>query len=67
MKEGDYEEFGDVPSDGGQSLQVCEWDQARANDKLGTFDDIPSNLYIRYKNALHSIFDDACKASEFIV
>jgi hypothetical protein len=67
MKEGDFEEFGDVPTDGGQSLQVCEWDQARANAKLGKFDDIPSNLYIRYKNAFHSIFDDACNASECIV
>lgn len=66
-KDGDFEEFGDCPSEGGKQVQVADWDHMRRLAEQGKFEEIQSQYYVKYKNAFHSIFDDACNASECIV
>jgi hypothetical protein len=66
MKEDNYEEFGDCPSVGGERAQKDKWDSARALAKAGLFDEIPSELYLRFRSALHAIHDDANAATECI-
>ena len=44
-------------SGGGKSK--IDWDAAVANAKLGNFDDIPSDLYARYRSNIHQIHQDS--------
>jgi hypothetical protein len=65
-KDGNFEEFGDCPTDGGSQVKKDRWEEARELARKGQFDDIDSELYLRYRNNMHSIFDDACVARECI-
>jgi hypothetical protein len=60
-KDGNTFEKGDKPLNKTEQkqLQIEDWNTARDLAKKGLFDDIRSDLYIRYKNAFHSIARDA--------
>jgi hypothetical protein len=66
IKDGDFEEFGECPTDGGSEVKICRWREARSLAEQGRFSEIESELYLRYKNNLHSIFDDQCRATDCI-
>lgn len=53
-KDGDFTEFGELPLDPG-AREVRDWDNARQLAKEGRFDEIPSDLYIRYLGNFHRI------------
>lgn len=39
----------------GSEAAIARWDSARSNAKLGSYDEIPSDMYVRYYGNLHSI------------
>lgn len=71
-KDGNFVEYGVCPVDRRfTSSSVSEsnlamWDEARQLARAGKFDEIRSDLYIRYRGAFHSIFDDSCNATQCI-
>lgn len=48
-------EFGTCPSRGGATKQKANWDEVRSLAKQARYDDIPSDIYIRYRSTLHAI------------
>lgn len=60
-KEGSFEEYGECPEDTRFSADsnAERWKAARELAKVGNFDDIPDDLYIRHYNSFHNIFRDA--------
>lgn len=59
-KEGDFIEFGIKPlsSEEKGELEVDRWDEARAFAKEGRFDEISSDLFVKYRNAFKGIRQD---------
>lgn len=57
IKSGAYYEKGDIPSTSESAgvAEITRWDDARAAARDGRFDDIPSDLYIRYQNSFKRI------------
>jgi len=57
-KDGDYAERGDLPRTQQQKGQAEQerWDLAREAAKEGRFDDIPSDIYMRYRSVCKAVF-----------
>lgn len=59
-KDGKFVERGEVPSrKRAGAAEIERWDEAREAAKKGRFEDIPSDIFIRYYNSLHKIAADA--------
>ena len=60
-KDGNYYEKGQLPEEqqtrGGQATKR-KWEEALNNAKQGKFDDIPPDIYIRYRNSLKAIYQE---------
>jgi hypothetical protein len=59
-KEGKYEERGDIPmsqKDKGEKNKE-RWDLALALSKEGRFEEIPVDIYFRYRSTCHKIYED---------
>ena len=71
-KDGKFTVYGECPqdtrltSDGVSEANKSVWEAARKNAEMGLFENIPAHIYMRYKAAIHSIFDDHCHATECI-
>jgi len=67
-KAGKFVEFGFCPVDRrfSEESNGCMWELAYAMAKEGRFEEIPKNLFIRYRNTFLCIFDEASKATECI-
>lgn len=57
-KDGDVYEAGVLPQEKGEG-ERARWDEARIAAAQGRFDDIPSDIYIRYIGNLKKIYSDA--------
>lgn len=57
-KDKDFTEFGELPQSKGQA-QVDIWNSVRRAAEQGKFDEIPDNIYIRYKRTLHEIHQES--------
>jgi len=57
-KGGDVFRSGAPANESGQQ-EILRWDAARESARTGDFDAIPSDIYIRYRAALHQIWDAA--------
>lgn len=68
QKEGRFVEFGECPKDTRITSDQMKqkWVVAYASAVEGKFDDIPRDLFIRFRSAFLSIYDDACTATECI-
>nr|WAE42514.1 MAG: replication associated protein [Cressdnaviricota sp.] len=55
-KQGDLIQFGEAPVTAGQGEQN-RWDLARRLAVDGNFEDIPSDIYLRYFSTLHKIYE----------
>lgn len=64
-KDNDYFEQGTLPSSPQQTgeMEAARWDHSRECAKRGDFDNIPSDIYIRYRNSLHQIYRDAANCN----
>lgn len=56
-KDGDFEEFGEIPPDGG-SMEKRRWEEVKEKAKAGDLDGIPADIYVRYYNTLKKIKAD---------
>lgn len=67
-KDGDFLEFGECPKDArfNRASEEARWKAAYEAAKRGAFEEIPVNMYIRYKAAFESVFDDHCHATQCI-
>lgn len=67
-KDGKFVEYGECPEDTRLTREsvIARWDNARNLAKQGKFDEIPSDMYTRYRNAYHAMFEDSCQAQECI-
>jgi len=67
-KDGKFEEYGEVPQDCKitSELNLAIWDQARKLAREGRFDEIRSDLYVRYRNSFHGIHEEFSSAKECI-
>jgi len=67
-KDGKFVEFGEIPLDTKITSAMLKekWAHAIACAKEGKFDEIAPDLYLRYRNNIHAIYDDACTATECI-
>ncbi len=63
IKEGNFSELGTVPLDSGD-MERKRWDDARNLAKEGKFEDIPSDIYVRYIGNLQRIFRDSLPSLE---
>lgn len=65
-KDDSWEEFGECPEDTRLSSesQLAVWDEARRLACEGRFDEIRSDMYIRYRNSFHSIYEEKLVAKE---
>jgi len=55
-KDGNFVEVGEPPAEDAGPREKQRWDDARALAKEGKFDEIPSDIYIRYIGNLERIF-----------
>lgn len=67
-KEGDYFEYGTPPMSQGEKGEANEkrWDEARKAAEEGNWEDIPSDIYIKYVKNLEYIFKSKQPAVECI-
>lgn len=64
-KDGNFIEFGILPKTPQETGndEKKRWDDAREFARAGDFDNIPSDIYIRYRNSLHQIHRDAATSN----
>jgi hypothetical protein len=67
-KDGNFVEYGDCPVDTRftAASQASLWDAAREAARQGRFDDIPTHMYVKSRNAWHGIYEDASQAKDCI-